>query len=118
MSSILFNTLLVGCMLVLACTATLCLFKAIIGPRLIDRIIAGNMIGVKTIAVIAMLAVYLEEWSLLDICLVYALISFLAIVVLTMINQKPGVGSLSKQLRARHLLANAQQEEKEVVHND
>lgn len=103
MSVILFNTLLVGCMLVLACTVTLCLFKAIIGPRLIDRIIAGNMIGVKTIAVIAMLAVYLEEWSLLDICLVYALISFLAIVVLTMINQKSGSGSLAQQLRARHI---------------
>ncbi|MEG1875283.1 MAG: monovalent cation/H+ antiporter complex subunit F [Angelakisella sp.] len=96
----LFSPLLVGCMLTLAVTVSLCLIKAIIGPRLIDRLIAGNMIGVKTISVIAMLAVYLEEWYLLDICLVYALISFLAVVVLTMINQKPGRGRLTDRLHA------------------
>ena len=47
-----------------------------------DRLVAVNMIGTMTIAIIAILSEILGEGGLLDICLIYALISFLAIVVL------------------------------------
>lgn len=113
---VLFCTVIAGCIMVLAVTITLCLFKAIIGPRLIDRIIAGNMIGVKIIAVIAMLAVLKEEWYLLDICLVYAMISFLAIVVLTMIIQKPCDKNFIEQLRCRHIRTECRKKEEDRTH--
>ena len=68
---------------VLALMFILCLIRAIIGPRLADRLVAVNMIGTMVIVGISVLAVLLEEGYLADICLIYAMISFLAIVVLT-----------------------------------
>lgn len=61
----------------------LCLIRAIIGPRMADRLVAVNMIGTMVMVSISVLAVLLEEEYLADICLIYAMISFLAIVVLT-----------------------------------
>ena len=52
------------------------------GPRVTDRIISVNMIGSITIMVIAILAIVLNQSYLVDICLIYAMISFLAVVVL------------------------------------
>ena len=67
----------------LAVTMCLCLFRAVKGPKLADRIIAVNMICVKAILLIVMVGVSREEEFLMDIALVYALLSFLAVVVLT-----------------------------------
>ena len=59
------------------------MIRAIIGPTISDRIVAINMIGSLTISIIAILSVMLYEGYLLDVCLIYVLISFLAVVVLT-----------------------------------
>ena len=48
-----------------------------------DRIVGVNMIGTMTSAIIALCAVLLRQSWLLDVCLVYVLISFLAAVILT-----------------------------------
>ena len=67
----------------LAVTMVICLVRAVRGPKLADRIVATNMICVKTILLIVMVAVYLGEGFLVDVALVYSLLSFLAVVVLT-----------------------------------
>lgn len=59
------------------------MIRAIIGPTIADRIVAINMIGSITITIIAILSVMLHEGYLLDVCLIYVMISFLAVVVLT-----------------------------------
>ncbi|MBQ8953837.1 MAG: sodium:proton antiporter [Clostridia bacterium] len=61
----------------------LCLIRSIIGPSVPDRIVAVNMVGTNTIAIIAVLAVRLGESYLADIGLIYAMVSFLAVVLLT-----------------------------------
>ena len=63
----------------------LCLVRAFKGPKLVDRVIAINMICVKTILLIVTIGVnYAYDVAfLVDIALVYALLSFLAIIVLT-----------------------------------
>lgn len=74
---------------VLAALAVLIFFSLIIaikGPRRADRIMAINIIGSFSTAALAVLAIYLNESWLLDICLVYCLISFLAVVILTKIS--------------------------------
>lgn len=68
---------------ILACMIILCLIRAIIGPRTADRIVATNMMGTIVMVIIAMLAVQMQEGYLVDICIIYALISFLAVIVLT-----------------------------------
>ena len=62
------------------------LIRAIRGPRRADRILGVNMGTSISMAAIAILAVYLEESWLLDVCLVYCLISFLAVVILTKVH--------------------------------
>lgn len=64
-----------------------CLLRAIIGPKIADRIVGVNMIGTMTIMIIAVLSAYLKESYLLDVCLIYAMISFLAVIVLTKVYQ-------------------------------
>ncbi len=71
--------------LFLAILLICCLVRAIKGPAIADRVVAVNMMGTIVMVIIAMLALYMDESYLLDICLIYAMISFLAVVVLTKI---------------------------------
>ena len=63
----------------------LCLTRAVIGPRIADRLVAVNMMTTMVTVIIAILAVLKNEGYLVDICLIYAMISFLAVVVLSRI---------------------------------
>ena len=63
----------------------LCLIRAVVGPRIADRLVAVNMITTMVTVMIAVLAVLKDEGYLVDICLIYAMISFLAVVVLSRI---------------------------------
>lgn len=68
---------------ILAIMLFFCLLRAIKGPRIADRIVAINMMGTITMVIIAILAVRLNEGYLVDICIIYAMISFLAVTLLT-----------------------------------
>ena len=84
--------------IVLAVMVILCLIRAIKGPKIADRIVAINMMGTITMVIIAILAVRMNEGYLVDICIIYAMISFLAVALLTKVymgiyaeyNQKRG----------------------------
>ena len=75
--------LFTAALIFLAVMVVLCLIRAIIGPRIADRIVATNMMGTMIMVIIAILALMMNEGYLVDICLIYAMISFLAVVVLT-----------------------------------
>jgi len=62
------------------------LIRTIIGPARADRIMGINLIGTFSTTTLAALAILFEEDWLLDVCLIYCLISFLAVVVLTKIH--------------------------------
>lgn len=70
---------------ILALLTFLCLIRALKGPEISDRVVCVNMIGTLVIMIIAVLTVLLGEDWLADIAAVYAMISFLAVVVLTKI---------------------------------
>ena len=70
-------------MLTLSITIFACLFRAILGPRFTDRVMSVNIIGTKAVVMISLLSFLMEEEGLIDIAVVYAMISFLAIVVLS-----------------------------------
>lgn len=69
-------------MVVLVVLALLCLVRCVLGPRISDRVMAINMIGTLTIIMVVVFVVALGEGYLADIALVYAMLSFLAVVVL------------------------------------
>lgn len=70
-------------LLILAVLIILGFVRSIKGPKVSDRIVAVNMIGTIAITIIAILAILIGEEYLIDICLIYAMISFLGVVVLT-----------------------------------
>lgn len=78
-----YHVLFVAALIFLAVMVVLCLVRAIIGPKIADRIVAINMMGTMVMVMIAILALMLEEGYLADICIIYAMISFLAVIVLT-----------------------------------
>ena len=69
--------------IILAVMVLMCLVRAIKGPKTADRIVAINMMGTLTMVIIAILAVKMDEGYLVDICIIYAMISFLAVSLLT-----------------------------------
>ena len=76
---------------VLALLILATLVRAVLGPRFTDRIVAVNVISTLVIAELMLLSVWLREDFLVDIALVFALLSFLAVVVafqLVMSRQK------------------------------
>lgn len=56
----------------------LVLYRAIHGPRVCDRILAVNVIGTKTVVLLALIGYIYERPHFMDIALVYALINFIA----------------------------------------
>lgn len=77
------NNALMICAIILAVLILVTLVRAVIGPRFTDRVIAVNMINTMAVAVICILSVRLQEDFLMDVALVYALLSFLTVVVMT-----------------------------------
>ena len=77
-----YHPLFILVLVVLSFMLLVCLIRAVKGPRVADRLMAVNMMGTMVMVMISVLALLFQESYLVDICLIYAMISFLAIVVL------------------------------------
>ena len=78
-----YDFLFIGVLIVLSIMLFLCLIRACMGPTVADRLVSVNMMGTMVIVIIATLAIMLQESYLVDICMIYAMISFLAVIVLS-----------------------------------
>ena len=78
----LYTSLMQGAMIVLGLCLFVCLFRAVKGPTTSDRIVAVNMTGTFVITIILFLSLLMHEDYLVDIALIYAMLSFLAVVLL------------------------------------
>lgn len=77
-----YSMLWTGALVVLALLTLACLIRAVIGPRIADRIVSINMISTLSLAMIAILTMVLGEGYLADVAVIYALLGFLAVVAL------------------------------------
>jgi len=68
-------------MIYLSVLIFLCLAKAVRGPKLATRIISTNMIAIKILLIIVVVGIFINEDYLIDIAIVYALLSFLAVII-------------------------------------
>ena len=65
--------------LVLGCLALLCLYRAIFGPTVLDRIISTSVIGTKTTMILILIGLIYDRVDMfVDIALAYALLNFIA----------------------------------------
>lgn len=76
------KAVLISGAVVLSILVLAALVRAILGPRFTDRIVAVNMINTMVVGIIATFSVLMGEDYLVDVALVYALLSFLTVVVL------------------------------------
>ncbi|MDO4475685.1 MAG: monovalent cation/H+ antiporter complex subunit F [Lachnospiraceae bacterium] len=74
--------LLYAVMGVLAIGLIAALIRTIAGPRFTDRIVGINMIGTQTVLMLCILSYLQKEQYLVDVALIYAMISFLGVVVM------------------------------------
>ncbi|MEM9706825.1 MAG: monovalent cation/H+ antiporter complex subunit F [Pseudomonadota bacterium] len=61
---------------------TVVLARAIAGPSLYDRVLAGNSFGTKTVILIGVMGYLTGRPDFLDIALLYALINFAALIAI------------------------------------
>jgi multicomponent Na+:H+ antiporter subunit F len=80
-----------GTVLAIMAMVVLCIIRVIMGPGIINRIVAANMIGTKTIAVVLLIGEFYHRLDFfIDIALVYALINFLGTLAFTKYFEKRG----------------------------
>ncbi len=63
--------------------AFLCLWRAYAGPTVADRILSVNIVGTKTLVVIALLGIVLGRSIYIDVALVYGLLNFIVTIAAT-----------------------------------
>ncbi len=107
-----YSWIFMAALVFLAFLIILCLIRAIIGPTIADRVVAVNMMGTMVMVIIAILALLFSEGYLVDICLIYAMLSFLAVVVLTKVYTGVYLERRDKGRKLREL-EQAQTEEEE-----
>ena len=79
----LYNILYTVALVVIGLLIIACLVRAIRGPRIADRVIAANMTGTLIVITICILSFLMNEGYLVDIAMIYTMLSFLAVVLLT-----------------------------------
>ncbi|MBR5641487.1 MAG: sodium:proton antiporter [Firmicutes bacterium] len=108
--------ILTGAIGVLAVLLLFCVVRSIKGPRIADRILSINMAGTMIITAIVFMSGIQEETSLIDIGLLYAMISFLAVVVFSRVYR--GEYLSLKDSRRKEMEAREHQATEEGLHSD
>jgi len=79
--------------LILVANAFVCLFRAIIGPTLPDRIVAINIVGTKTLVILVLIAYIFGQHMYIDTAFVYALLNFIVTVAVSRYLETGGLPS-------------------------
>lgn len=69
----------------------LVLYRAIRGPMVYDRALAVNVLGTKTVVLLALVGFIYGRPQFLDIALVYALINFIATIAILKFRETGGL---------------------------
>lgn len=88
--------------LLMLVTMALALVRALLGPTVFDRILAVNMFGSATVLMISIVGFMISRTDLVDIALIYALVSFTGtIAVLRFVEYERAVAAADARKGAR-----------------
>ncbi len=76
----------------------LALARAFLGPTVYDRILAVNMVGTKTVLLIAVYGFLTDRPEFLDIAIVYALINFVGVIAVLKFVRRVADGTQPEEL--------------------
>ena len=77
------NIFLTGVAIIVLINALVCLYRAIIGPTIQDRVLAINIVGSKTLIILVLMAFIFKSSSYLDVAILFILLNFIVMVVVT-----------------------------------
>ena len=101
-----YHTLYSAVLVALLVMIGICVIRSVIGPRFTDRILSVNMLGTMVISCIAILSLQLKEGYLADVALIYAMISFIAVLMLASMfipaDAKEPILKMQKAAQAKH----------------
>jgi multicomponent Na+:H+ antiporter subunit F len=76
---------------VLITTILLCLYRVVLGPGVLNRLISVNTIGTKIIVLLVIIGYIYGRPIFLDISLAYAMISFIATLTIAKYIERGGI---------------------------
>lgn len=79
-------------MVAILMTMGLALARALSGPTVYDRILAGNMFGTKTVLLIAVLGFLTDRPEFLDLALVYVILNFIGTIAVLKLIERGDLG--------------------------
>ena len=79
-------------MVAILVTMALALCRALAGPTVYDRILAGNMFGTKTVLLIAVLGYLTDRPEFLDLALIYVLLNFIGTIAVLKLIERGDLG--------------------------
>ena len=92
-----YDTVFIVVLIILTFMVCLSFYFAIKGPKIGDRLVSINMMSTLIIVIMAILALFKSEVYIIDICLIYAMISFLAVIVLSKVYLGVFISKQQKQ---------------------
>jgi len=75
-------TMFIGAAAAILVAMGLALTRALVGPSLYDRVLAGNSFGTKTILLLGLMGFITGRPDFLDIALLYSLMNFIATIAI------------------------------------
>ncbi len=69
--------------IIITLNAFICLYRAVRGPTIQDRVLGVNIVGSKTLITIVLITYIFSEVHWLDIAMVYALLNFVVTVAVS-----------------------------------
>jgi len=77
---------------ILGLLSLICLYRGILGPTDIDRIIGVGVVGTKTLIILLLIGFLYKRMDMfVDIALVYAILNFIAVLIFAKYFIKKGV---------------------------
>jgi multicomponent Na+:H+ antiporter subunit F len=68
--------------LILSVTIFFCLYRAVLGPEVPDKIIAINVIGTKAVVMFVLVGVVFDEGFFFDVAMVYVVLLYISTLAL------------------------------------
>ncbi len=76
------NTLFTIAMLIVGLSFLLVTVRFLLGPSVVDRVVALDVLTISSIGLIVLLAHFLDRVIYVDVSIVYAILSFIGVIVI------------------------------------
>ncbi len=90
------------CFLMLSVAATLAIYRLLVGPTILDRIIGFDMVAICIVGMIILVSIWLESTLYVEIMLIFSLLGFLgSVAFVSFLHTNPDRLRIEKLLKKK-----------------